>query len=253
MSKAFNEQVALVTGAASGIGKESSILFARQGVKVVVSDINEEQGNATVEEIKSEGFEACFFRADVGKKEDIAHLVAFTKEKYGQLNIAINNAGIGGPWAKVTDYDDDAFQKVMDINVGGVFYGMKYQLPLMMESGGGSIVNVSSIAGLRGFPNSSVYSASKHAVIGLTKSAAVEFARKNIRVNAVCPVFTRTPLFEQIFQVDPSYEEKLLKNIPMGRYGTTNDIASAILYLCSSEASFVNGQSLALDGGFTAV
>ncbi|MEO1655202.1 MAG: SDR family oxidoreductase, partial [Bacteroidota bacterium] len=148
---------------------------------------------------------------------------------------------------------DEDYQKVMDINVGGVFYGMKYQVPALLASGGGSIINISSIAGLRGFPNSSVYSASKHAVIGLTKSVAVEYARKNIRVNAVCPVFTRTPLFEQIFQVDPSYEEKLLRNIPMGRYGTTADIASAILYLCSEDASFVNGQSFALDGGFTAV
>lgn len=253
MDKSFQDKVALITGAASGIGRETAIGFAAEGAKVFVSDVNEAGGLETVQMIKAAGGEAVYMAADVSQAPAVEALVQKALSEYGRLDFGINNAGIGGPFSPITKYSIEDYEKVIAINQNGVFYGMKYQIKAMLETvEQGAIVNVSSIAGLRGLANSSAYSASKHAVIGLTKTAALEYARKNIRINAVCPVFTKTPLFEQMFNIDASYEEKLLKNIPIGRYGTTKDISATILWLCSEKTKFVTGQALALDGGLTA-
>jgi NAD(P)-dependent dehydrogenase (short-subunit alcohol dehydrogenase family) len=248
----FKDKVAIVTGGASGIGRETCLQFAQSGAKVVVSDLNVQGGEETVQSIEKEGGKAIFCATNVAKFEDVQQLVEQTLSAFGRLDFGINNAGIGGSFAPTANYQIEEYRQVMAVNVDGVFYGMKLQIAEMLKQGGGSIVNTASIAGLRGLKNSSPYSASKHAVIGMTKSAALEYASKNIRINAICPVFTRTPLFDAMFDIDPSYEERLKSNIPMKRYGTVNDIAKTILWLCSDEASFVTGQAYALDGGLTA-
>ncbi|MEM7656375.1 MAG: glucose 1-dehydrogenase [Bacteroidota bacterium] len=248
----FTDQVALVTGAASGIGRATALAFAKAGAKVVVSDIQEAAGQETVASIEAAGGEASFAKTNVANQEEVIQLIRQTVEKYGRLDIGVNNAGIGGEMAKLAETSVDSYHKVMAVNVDGVFFGMQEQLKQMLAQGSGSIVNVSSVAGLRGLANSSAYTASKHAVLGLTKAASVEYARKNIRINAVCPVFTRSAMFDSMFTYDPSLEEKLKRVIPMRRYGQPEDIAQAILWLCSSESSFVTGQCISLDGGLTA-
>jgi NAD(P)-dependent dehydrogenase (short-subunit alcohol dehydrogenase family) len=248
----FSDKVAFITGASSGIGRETALQFASAKAKVVVSDINEKDGLAVVEEIKQQGGEAIFVKTNVADYEEVKVAIEQTIATFGSLDFGINNAGIGGPFTRTSDYQLADYQQVMKINVDGVFYCMQLELQQMLKQGSGAIINTSSIAGLRGLKNSSVYSASKHAVLGLTKSAALEYAGKNIRINAICPVFTRTPLFDQMFSLDPSYEERLRNNIPMKRYGQPIDIVKTILWLCSEEASFVTGQAYALDGGMTA-
>ncbi|MCU0447601.1 MAG: glucose 1-dehydrogenase [Microscillaceae bacterium] len=249
----FSDKVAFITGASSGIGRETALQFAAAKANVVVSDINEKDGLAVVEEIKKNGGEAIFVQTNVADYEQVKSAIEQTLATYGRLDFGINNAGIGGPFTRISDYQLADYQQVMKINVDGVFYCMQWQLQQMLkQESGGVIINTSSIAGLRGLKNSSVYSASKHAVLGLTKSAALEYASKNIRINAICPVFTRTPLFDQMFALDPSYEERLKNNIPMKRYGQPIDIVKTILWLCSDDASFVTGQAYALDGGMTA-
>ncbi len=253
MSRPFSEKVALITGAASGIGRSAALAFAGMGAKVVVSDINEAGGNETVQLIEQMGGQSFFQKTDVSDLAQVEQLISEAVQKYGRLDFGINNAGIGGMWSRTVEYPAEDYRKVIAVNQDGVFYCMKYEIEQMLkQESGGAIINVSSIAGLRGLPNSSAYTASKHAVIGLTRSAAVEYARNQIRINAICPVFTRTPLFEKTFEVDPSYEEKLLRNIPMRRYGQPQDIAEAIIWLCSEQSSFVTGQAIALDGGLTA-
>ena len=252
MQKPFSNQVAVVTGAASGIGRATAIAFANMGAKVLVSDINTEGGNETVALIEQMQGTAAFFKTDVSQPEEIKSLFTFCLEKFERVDFGINNAGIGGTWGKTGDYPAEEYHKVMRINVDGVFFCMQEELRQMVKQESGVIINIASIAGLRGLSNSAPYSASKHAVIGLTKSAALEYARKNIRVNAVCPVFTRTPLFEKMFEIDPTYEQKLMKTIPMRRFGTPEDIASAIIWLCSEQSAFVSGQAVPLDGGMTA-
>ncbi len=248
----FENKVALVTGASSGIGRETSLAFAKEGAKVVVSDINTKGGEETVELIKKAGGEAKFIKNDVSDANEVKKMIEETVKLYGSLDIAINNAGIGGAWGRLADYDIEEYQKVIDVNVSGVFYCLKYEIQQMLKQGGGAIVNISSIAGLKGLQNSGPYSASKHAVLGLTKTAALEYATKNIRVNAIAPVFTLTPLFEQIFKINAEYEEKLKNNVPMKRYGSVQDIANGILWLCSDQAGFITGHTMPIDGGMTA-
>lgn len=252
MYQEFKDKVVLITGAASGIGKATAMAFATEGALVIISDINEILGKATATELNQLGGKVSFLPSDVSKEAEVKNLIENIWEKFGRLDVAVNNAGIGGENNRTADYSSEEWDRVIAVNQTGVFYCMKYELQKMQGQGEGAIVNISSIAGLRGLAFSSAYSASKHAVIGLTKSAALEYARKNIRINAVCPVFTLTPLFEKMFDIDVSYEEKLKKNIPMQRYGEPEDIACAILWLCSSQAGFVTGQALALDGGMTA-
>jgi NAD(P)-dependent dehydrogenase (short-subunit alcohol dehydrogenase family) len=252
MSKKFENKSVVITGAASGIGRATALAFASEGGKVMVSDINETGGQETVAMIKNQGGEAAFFKANVANKDEVSALMAATVKTFGSLDVGVNNAGVGGPWSKLSHLSFEDFDQIMAVNLYGVYYCMKEQLNIMLEQGGGAIVNISSIAGLKGFANSGAYSASKHGVLGLTKSAALEFARKNIRVNAVCPVFTRSAMFDQLFELDPTFKDKLLKTIPMRRYGQPEDIAEAIIWLCSDQSSFITGLCLPADGGMTA-
>ena len=179
-------------------------------------------------------------------------MVEHCLSEFERLDIAINNAGITGNWQKTHEYSSQSWDQVIAVNQSGVFYGMKHQVAHMLQQGGGSIVNVSSLAGIRALTHSLAYVASKHAVLGMTKVAALEYARKNIRINAICPVFTRSPLFDQMFDINPAFEEKLKKRIPMGRYGQPEDIAAGILWLCAPQAGFVTGVCLPVDGGMMA-
>lgn len=249
MEKSLENKVAIITGAGSGIGKAAAELFAKAGAKVVISDINEQHGNSAVEEIKQNGGEAFFVKADSSKPEDNEALVKQTMQQYGALDIAVNNAGIGGPLGLTGEYPIDGWQKVIDINLSGVFYGMRYQIPAMQERGG-SIVNIASILGMAGTKGSPAYVAAKHGVVGLTKAAALEYADKNIRINAVGPGYINTPL------VMNSLDEATLKALvglhPIGRLGEASEIAELILWLASPKASFVTGAYYPADGGYLA-
>ncbi|HQS05822.1 MAG: short-chain dehydrogenase [Sphingobacteriales bacterium 17-39-43] len=246
----LNDKVAIITGSGSGIGRAAAILFAREGAKVVVSDINEEHGNAVVEEINKAGGQAFFMKADTSKAEDNRNLVEQTVVKYGALHIAVNNAGIGGPLSTVADYPIDGWQKVIDTNLSGVFYGLKYQIPAMLKSGGGSVVNIASILGAAGTKFSPAYVAAKHGVVGLTKAAALEYADQKIRVNSVGPGYIKTPM------VMNALDEATLKAIvglhPIGRLGESEEIAELILWLGSDKSSFVTGSYYPIDGGYLA-
>lgn len=243
-------KVAIITGSGSGIGRAAAILYAREGAKVVVSDIHEGHGNAVVDEIKKSGGEAFFVKADTSKPEEHQNLVEQAVRKYGALHIAVNNAGIGGPLGFTADYPIDGWQKVIDINLSGVFYGIKFQIPAMLKSGGGSIVNIASILGAAGTRMSPAYVAAKHGVVGLTKAAALEYADQKIRVNSVGPGYIKTPL------VTNSLDEATLKMLvglhPIGRLGESEEIAELILWLGSDKSSFVTGSYYAADGGYLA-
>ena len=247
--KLLENKVAIITGAGSGIGKATAELFAKEGAKVVVSDINETHGNAVVEEIKKNGGEAFFIKADSSKPEDNEALVNQTVEKYGALDIAVNNAGIGGPLGTTGEYPIDGWQKVIDINLSGVFYGLRYQLPAMLAKGG-SIVNIASILGSTGTKFSPAYVAAKHGVVGLTKAAALEYADKNIRINSVGPGYIKTPLVMN--SLDKPALDALVGLHPIGRLGQSEEIAELILWLASSKSSFVTGSYYPVDGGYLA-
>lgn len=246
----LKNKVAVITGSGSGIGRAAAILYAKEGAKVIISDINEEHGNAVLEEIKKNGGEAFFIKADTSKPEEHKKLVDQTIEKYGALHIAVNNAGIGGPLSSIADYPIDGWQKVIDINLSGVFYGLKYQIPAMLKSGGGSVVNIASILGQAGTKFSPAYVAAKHGVVGLTKAAALEYADQKIRVNSIGPGYIKTPL------VMNSLDEATLTFItglhPMGRLGEAEEVAELILWLGSDKSSFVTGSYYPVDGGYLA-
>lgn len=243
-----DNKVALITGAGSGIGRSVAQLFAERGTRVVVTDIDEDGGRKTVELIEQTGGTARFVRHDTSSAEDAQKVVNDTIETYGRLDFAVNNAGIGGPSAPVGEYPLEGWDKVIAVNLSGVFYGMRYQIPAMLKNNGGSIVNVASILGQVGFVNSSAYVAAKHGVVGLTKNAALEYSAKNIRINAVGPAFIRTPLIEKNLT-----EEQIagLVNLhPIGRLGEPREVAEVIVWLCSDKASFVSGSYYAIDGGY---
>lgn len=248
----FSNKTVLVTGAASGIGRATALAFGREGATVIVADINAGGGEETVRLLRGGGAEGCFLPADVSSKEGVRTLFASIFERYGRLDIAINNAGTGGVLMPTAEYDDDAWDAVIALNQTGVFQCMKAELRHMQAQGGGAIVNVASVAGLKALPMASAYVASKHAVLGLTKTAALEYARFGIRVNAICPVFTTTPMVEKMFDVDPSLEEKLRRSIPLRRYARPEEMAHAILWLCDDASEFVTGLCLPMDGGLTA-
>ncbi len=249
--KLLENKVAIITGGSSGIGESIAILFALEGAKVVVSDIDEKNGNRVVSEIKSKSGDALFIKTDTSNPEDNKRLVDETIEKYGGLHIAVNNAGIGGPIAPVGEYPIDGWEKVIAINLSGVFYGMRYQIPAMLQSGGGSIINMASILGSVSFASSSAYVAAKHGVVGLTKNAAVEYAAKNIRVNSIGPGFILTPLIEN--NLDKDTLNFLATKHPIGRLGEPEEVAELALWLASSKSSFVTGSYYTVDGGYTAV
>lgn len=245
----FENKVALITGAASGIGKAAAESFAHEGAKVVLSDRNVELGEATTAAIKAKGYTAIFVAADVSNYEDVKRLIDRTVEEFGRIDIAINNAGIGGALAPTSHVEQADWDKVIAVNQTGVFYCLKEELRVMGEQRSGSIVNIASIAGLRGLPNQIAYVASKHAVVGMTKTSALEYARHGIRVNAVCPVFTHTPLVEQLLSARSDMEEKLLKTIPLRRFGEVEDIVNAINWLSNDASNFVTGMIMNIDGG----
>jgi len=247
--KSLENKVAIVTGAGSGIGKAICLLYAKEGAKIAVSDISEKAGNETVSEIKDAGGKAIFVKADSSKPEDNKNLVEQTVKEFGGLHVAVNNAGIGGPIGPVGEYPIDGWDKVIAINLSGVFYGMRYQIPAMLKSGGGSIVNMASILGKVGTKGSAAYVAAKHGVIGLTESAALEYADQKIRINAVGPGYIKTPLLESL---DEATMKALVGLHPMGRLGEANEVAELVLWLNSDKASFVTGSYYNVDGGYLA-
>ena len=250
----YKNKIVLITGSGSGIGKAAALAFSKEGGTIIVSDINEINGLKTVSEIIKNNGKASFFKTDVSNFDMVQNLMDFIIEKYGRLDIAINNAGIGGDFAKITDITLESWDKTMSVNSSGVFYCIKTQIPIMLKQGKGVILNTSSIAGIRGLPNAIAYSASKHAVIGITKTAAMEYAKNNIRVNALCPVFTITPMFdpEAMDKLKEGISEKLKASIPMKRFANVMEQVNTMLWLCSDEASFITGQAISVDGGLTA-
>ena len=247
--KLLENKVALITGSGSGIGKATALLFAEQGAKVVVSDISEEHGEAVVKEIKAKGGEASFFKADSASPAENEALVAHAIKHYGQLDIAVNNAGTLGPLSVTGEYPLDGWKKTIDINLSGVFYGLRYQIPAMLKSGG-SIVNLASILGQAGTKFSPAYVAAKHGVVGLTKAAALEYADKNIRVNSVGPSYVNTPLVMRT--LDDAARKAVVGLLPVGRFGEAEEIAELILWLASPKSSFVTGAYYPADGGYLA-
>jgi len=250
-NKAFSGKVALVTGGTSGIGKTTAIEFARAGAKVVLTGRREKEGAQVVAEIKKFGGEAAFVRADVAKDADVKAMVDFTVEKFSRLDIAFNNAGVEwtGPLDRATEAE---YRRVFDINVWGVLNSMRHEIPVMLKNGGGAIVNNSSVAGHVGLGQVSVYIASKHAVEGLTKSVALEFAKQNIRINAVAPGVIATDMLDRFAGKEGEMRDSLTSIIPVGRIGAGEEIAAAVLYLCSADAKFTTGTSLVVDGGYVA-
>lgn len=252
MSITHSGKVALVTGAANGIGRATAIAFAQQGLQVVVSDIDQAGGEQTVSTIKTAGGEAVFIACDVAQDAQVKALVGETVKEYGRLDYAFNNAGIEREQSRLADGNEADFDAIIGVNVKGVWLCMKHQIPQMLAQGGGVIVNTASIAGLVGAPTMSIYSASKHAVVGLTKSAALEYAKKNIRINAVCPAVIDTEMFSRAYESDPRKAEIAKSMHPIGRIGKVDEVAAAVLYLCSDLAGFTTGIALPLDGGVTA-
>lgn len=239
----------IITGSASGIGKATAELFAKKGANVIVSDIQELEGEKVVRDICLAGGNAVFFKTDVSLPHDMELLVNFAITTYGKLDIAVNNAGIGGELNPIADMSIEGWQKVISINLNSLFYGMKYQIQAMLKSGGGCIVNISSILGAVGFAGSAGYSAAKHGVIGLTQTAALEYAAHNIRINAVGPGFIDTPLLEAL---DDEMKQQIISLHPIGRLGKSEEIAELIFWLSSDKASFVNGSYHPIDGGYLA-
>ncbi len=252
MTKEFEDRVAIVTGAAAGIGRATAIAFAELGARVVVSDIEVDGGEETVRMIEEDGGTAMFVRADVASADDSQALVDRTIAAWGRLDFAFNNAGIEGHMAPTAQVTSDTWDRVLAINLTGVWNCMKAEIPEMLRVGGGSIVNCSSVAGLVGFAGSAAYVASKHGLVGLTKSAALDYATEGIRVNAVCPGVIRTPMIDRVVEAQPEMEAALIGMEPVGRLGTPEEIASAVIWLCTDGAAFVTGHPLAVDGGVVA-
>ena len=242
----FSGKVALVTGASSGIGRMSALYYARDGAKVIISDLNEEGRQETVKLIQKANGEAFFIKSNVAKPEDCEALVQKTLEKYGRLDIACNNAGIGGESNLTVGYSIEGWKKVIDINLSGVFYCMKYEIPAMLKTGGGAIVNLASILGQVGFGGAVAYTAAKHGVVGLTQVAALENSPQGIRINAVGPGFIKTPM---IADID---EAMLVPLHPIGRLGKPEEVAELIIWLSSDKASFITGAYYPVDGGYLA-
>jgi NAD(P)-dependent dehydrogenase (short-subunit alcohol dehydrogenase family) len=248
----LHDKVALVTGAASGIGRAAALAFAREGAKVVVADLNPSGGEETVQLIAQAGGQACFVKTNVAQSGEVEALVAAAVRTYGRLDCAFNNAGTGRPPAPLHEKPEDFWDAVIAVNLKGVWLCLKYEIPALLAAGGGAIVNMASVAGLVGFPGGAEYAASKHGVVGLTQTAALELAQRNIRVNAVCPGFTDTPMVASMLQSAPQMTQQVNRASPMHRMGKPEEIAEAVVWLCSDKASFINGQALALDGGLTA-
>lgn len=246
----FTGQTALVTGAGSGIGQAIALELGAHGATVIVSDRDEHRCKQVVASILDRGGKALPFAADVADPSAMEALVTFAEDQTGALHLAVNNAGIGGAQAPVGEYPLDAWEQVIAVNLNGVFYGMRYQIPAMERAGGGAIVNMASILGSVGFANSAAYVASKHALLGLTKTAAMEYAQKGIRINSVGPAFIQTPLLTD--NLSPEMLKGLAGLHPMGRIGTPEEVSALTCFLLSARASFITGSYHLVDGGYTA-
>jgi len=252
MTKQLLDKVALVTGGGSGIGRATAVLFAQEGAHVAVVDLNLETAEETAQMIIDEGGQAFAFQADVSRAVDVQAMVGEVVARYGRLDCAFNNAGIEGGTVRTMEVEEADFDRIMAVNLKGVWLCMKYELEQMVAQSGGAIVNTASAAGLVGTHSMPVYAASKHGVVGLTRSAAVEYGRKNIRINAVCPAVIDTPMVQRGFETFPQFVETSIRVNPMRRLGQADEVARAVLWLCSDAASFTNGMTLTVDGGFTA-
>ena len=248
----FDGKVMVVTGASSGIGRATALAFAREGASIVLAARRQAEGEQTLALIRQEGGNAMFLRVDVSCEADVVHLIARILALHKRLDYAFNNAGIEGTIGPVTEQNEENFDATFNINVKGTLFCMKHEIPAMQRTGGGVIVNCASVGGLIGFPGASVYSASKHAVLGLTRSAALETARSGVRINAVSPSATRTSMFERFTGHDSTAQDEVAQSIPMGRVGEVEEMAGAVLFLCSSRATFMTGKSVTVDGGLTA-
>jgi NAD(P)-dependent dehydrogenase (short-subunit alcohol dehydrogenase family) len=246
---ALDGKAALVTGGGSGLGRATAVALARAGATVTVADVNEDGGKETARLVSEHaGGDVDFVRADVTQPDDVAAMVAKTVARWGQLDCAVNNAGMTGTAAPTADYSLDDWNRTIGLNLTSVFLCLKHEIPAMLERGG-SIVNMASGAGLVGFPGLPAYVASKHGVVGLTKAAALEYAGQGLRINAICPGSTRTPMLESFMGGDEQVERMMTRAVPLGRLGLPDEIAEAVVWLCSDAASFVVGHALAVDGG----
>jgi NAD(P)-dependent dehydrogenase (short-subunit alcohol dehydrogenase family) len=251
MTTPFTNKVALITGGTSGIGRATAIAFAEQGADVVIAGRREAEGAESLSLVQKAGGQGLFVQVDVNDESEIEAMVAKTLERFGRLDFAFNNAGVGGLGRATMTATADVYDQIMNINVRGVFFSMKHQIPAILQSGGGAIVNNASVLALRPSANSPIYSASKAAVVGLTKSAALEFAPRGVRINAICPAIIETDMTEQM-RGDEQTRAYLLSRHPVGRFGQSEEVAASVLYLCSPEAAFITGVALPLDGGFAA-
>ena len=243
----------MITGATSGLGKHAALAFAAAGASVVAAGRREAEGAQTITQIQAAGGTAVFVRADVSNSDDVARIVETAKQRFGGLDYAYNVAGITGEaFAKAADYSEGAFDETIAINLKGVFLAMKYAIPAMLERGGGAIVNMSSISGLSGSPGGVAYVASKHAIVGLTKAAALDYAQQNIRINAVAPGVIYTEMLDWGISETPGLEHEMIAQHPVGRLGQMEEVSNAAMWLCSDEASFITGTTLTIDGGHQA-
>ncbi|MFN8238512.1 MAG: SDR family oxidoreductase [Chitinophagales bacterium] len=250
MEKIFEGKVAIVTGGSFGIGRATAIAFAQRGARVVVADYVENE--ETVNLIKAAGGEALFVKCDVSKSTDVKEMVDKTIVAFGRLDYAFNNAGIEGTMGAIADCTEENWDRTINVNLKGIFLCMKYEIPYMLKGGKGAIVNCASVAGLVGFPGLPAYVATKHGVVGLTKTAALEYVKAGIRVNAVCPGVIKTDMIDRITGGQQETEAQFIMGEPIGRMGTPGEIAEAVVWLCSDGASFTTGQAIAVDGGWVA-
>lgn len=252
MPETLQDKVALVTGGGSGIGQATSLIFAREGAKVVVSDVNAQGGEETVSKIKESGGEAIFVHADVSQAADVEAMVTQAVGTYGRLDCAFNNAGIGSGGILTHEHDEESWNRVIAVNLTGVWMCMKYEIQHMLSQRGGAIVNTASAAGLVGLRHAAAYAASKHGVVGLTKTAALEYAQQGIRVNCVCPGFVDTPMVQRGIERRPEFKDLAISAEPVGRFAQPSEVGEAVAWLSSDAASFVTGLAMAVDGGLTA-
>jgi NAD(P)-dependent dehydrogenase (short-subunit alcohol dehydrogenase family) len=251
----FAGKTVLITGASSGIGRATALHFARQGAQLLLADINAEGGAETEHLVEQIGGTVDYITCDVTHPREVSAMVARALERYGSLHYAVNSAGIsgGGMQKPILEWSEEEFDRIMEVNVKGVWLCLKAQIPAIIQSGGGAIVNLASVAGLIAAPGGAAYAASKHAVVGLTRTVAIEFARRGVRVNAMCPSFIDTPMVAEVIEKDTKMADRTVRASPMHRLGTADEVASAIVYLCSDGASFINGVAFAVDGGLTAL
>jgi Dehydrogenases with different specificities (related to short-chain alcohol dehydrogenases) len=247
----LKDKVALITGGSSGIGKAIALLFAKEGAKIVIADLKQNEGEEVVKEINQNFGEAIFVKTDVSINDEVKNLISKTISNFNKLNILVNSAGIRGILADTVNYPEEEFDRVIKVNLKGTWLCMKYAIPEMIKSGGGSIINISSVSGIVATPNSCAYTASKGGVIQLTKSAALEYIKHNIRVNCIAPSATKTPMLENLFKINPEFEKHIFKEQIIGRLAEPEEIANLALFLASDLSSFITGAVIVADGGYT--